>query len=74
VNADGTDMVPAFEILVNSLAMANTIRAEEYHKIPSLIATGGLQGMQTMEICLRAMAASKKITSAQAEELIAEEA
>ncbi len=74
VNAEGTAMVPAFEILVNSLAMANTIRAEEYHKIPSMIATGGLQGMQTMEICLRAMAASKKITPAQADEIIAEEA
>ena len=30
VNAEGTAMVPAFEILVNSLAMANTIRDGEH--------------------------------------------
>ena len=34
VNAEGNAMVPAFEILVNSLAMANTIRAEEYQRSP----------------------------------------
>ena len=72
INADGKSMVPAFEILVNSLAMANTIRAEEYHKIPSLIATGALQGMQTMEIALRNLAAAKKITTELAEEIIQE--
>ncbi len=73
INAEGNAMVPAFEILVNSLAMANTIRAEEYHKIPSLIATGALLGMQTMEVSLRTLAAAKKITPEQAEEIIQEE-
>jgi len=73
INSEETAMVPAFEILVNSLAMANTIRAEEYHKIPSLIATGALQGMQTMEISLRTLAANKKISAALADEIIAEE-
>ena len=72
VNAEGTAMVPAFEILVNSLAMANTIRSEEYHKIPSMIATGALQGMQTMEVSLRTLAAAKKINPAQVEEILAE--
>ncbi len=73
VNAEGLSMVPAFEILVNSLAMANTIRSEEYHKIPSMIATGGGQGMQTMGASLAALAAAKKITQAQADEIMAEE-
>lgn len=73
VNAEGTAMVPAFEILVNSLAMANTIRGEEYHKIPSLIATGALQGMQTMEMALKGLVAAKKITQTQAEEILLEE-
>ncbi len=67
-------MVPAFEILVNSLAMANTIRSEEYHKIPSMIATGLSQGMQTMEASIKALVAAKKITQAQADEILAEEA
>lgn len=73
VNADGLSMVPAFEILVNSLAMANTIRSEEYHKIPSMIATGGSQGMQTMEIAIKGLVAAKKITQTQADEILAEE-
>ncbi len=74
VNADGLSMVPAFEILVNSLAMANTIRSEEYHKIPSMIATGGSSGMQTMEVAIKGLVAAKKITQAQADEILAEEA
>jgi twitching motility protein PilT len=73
VNAEGTAMVPAFEILVNSLAMANIIRAEEYHKIPSMITTGSGIGMQTMEAALKALVAAKKITQAQADEILLEE-
>ena len=73
VNAEGTAMVPAFEILVNSLAMANTIRDGEYHKIPSMITTGISQGMQTMEGSLRGLVAAKKISQVQADEILAEE-
>ncbi|HVZ80366.1 MAG TPA: PilT/PilU family type 4a pilus ATPase [bacterium] len=73
VDALGMNMVPAFEILVNSLAMANTIRSEEYHKIPSMIATGASQGMQTMAASLAQLVAAKKITQAQADEILAEE-
>jgi twitching motility protein PilT len=73
VNAEGTAMVPAFEILVNSLAMANTIRDGDTHKIPSLITTGLSQGMQSMEASLRALLAAKKITQAQLDEILAEE-
>ena len=73
VNAEGTAMVPAFEILVNSLAMANTIRDSDTHKIPSLIATGGSQGMQSMDASLRSMVASTRITQAQMDEIMAEE-
>lgn len=73
VNAEGTAMVPAFEILVNSLAMANTIRDSDTHKIPSLIATGGSQGMQSMDASLRSMVASTRITQAQMDEILAEE-
>jgi twitching motility protein PilT len=73
VNADGLTMVPAFEILVNSLAMANTIRSEEYHKIPSMVATGGGLGMQTMGASLVSLVAAKKITQEQADEILLEE-
>jgi twitching motility protein PilT len=73
VNAEGTAMVPAFEILVNSLAMANTIREGETHRITSLITTGMALGMQTMEMSLKNLVAAKKITQAQADEILAEE-
>ncbi len=73
VNAEGTAMVPAFEILVNTLAMANTIRDGDYYKIPSLITTGLSQGMQSMEVSLRSLVAAKKITQAQMDEILTEE-
>jgi twitching motility protein PilT len=56
------------------LAVANTIREEQYHRIPSMIATGSSQGMQTMEASLKSLVAAKKISQAQADEILAEEA
>ena len=73
VNAEGTTMVPAFEILVNSLAMANTIRDGDMHKIPSMIATGPSQGMQTMEISLGRWRRPKRSSQTQVEEILLEE-
>jgi twitching motility protein PilT len=73
LNADGTAMVPAFEVLVNTFAMANIIREGDYFKIPSMISTGAGIGMQTMETALRDMVAAKKITQAQADDILAEE-
>ncbi len=72
VNAEGTGMVAAFEILANITAVANVIREGDFFKIPSVIATGILQGMQTMEASLKALVASKKITQALADEILAE--
>ena len=73
LNAEGTAMVPVFEILVNTLAMANVIREGDYFKIPSMISTGAGLGMQTMETALRDMVTAKKITQAQADDILAEE-
>jgi twitching motility protein PilT len=73
VNADGTGMVPAFEILANSLAISNTVRDGEFHKLPSIIATGAASGMQTMEASLKALVTAKKISQNQADEILAEE-
>ncbi|MGH7740011.1 MAG: type IV pilus twitching motility protein PilT [bacterium] len=73
VNAEKTAMVPAFEILVNSLAMSNTIRDGDTHKIPSMILTGGAHGMQSMEASMRELVASKKVDQAQVDEIMAEE-
>jgi twitching motility protein PilT len=73
INAEGTAMVPAFEVLVNTFAMANIIREGDYFKIPSMISTGAGVGMQTMETALRDMVAAKKITQAQMDEVLLEE-
>jgi twitching motility protein PilT len=73
VNAEGTGMVPAFEILVNIMAISNVIREREFFKIPSLIATGALNGMQPMEVAIKALVAAKKITPALADEILSEE-
>jgi twitching motility protein PilT len=73
VNAEGTGMVPAFEILANSLAISNTVRDGEFHKLPSIIATGAASGMQTMEASLKALVTAKKISQNQADEILAEE-
>jgi twitching motility protein PilT len=73
VDAEGTGMVAAFEILVNITAIANVIREGEFFKIPSLITTGTLQGMRTMGASLKALVAAKKITQAQVDEILAEE-
>ncbi len=74
VNAEGNGMVAAFEILVNIMAVSNVIREGEFFKIPSLITTGTLHGMQTMETSLKGLVAAKKITQALANEIMAEEA
>ena len=73
LNAEGNGMVPAFEILVNIMAVSNVIREGEFFKIPSLITTGAMHGMQTMETALKALVAAKKITQAVADEILAEE-
>ncbi len=73
VNAEGNGMVPAFEILVNIMAVSNVIHEREFFKIPSLIATGALHGMLTMEASLKALVTAKKINPAQADEILAEE-
>jgi twitching motility protein PilT len=73
VNAEGTGMVAAFEILANYTAVANVIREGDFFKIPSVIATGALQGMQTMEAALKGLVAAKKITQAAADDILSEE-
>ena len=45
--------VASFEILVNTPAVANLIRTQKVHQIPSIIQTGRSLGMQTMEAHLQ---------------------
>nr|MDD3720768.1 PilT/PilU family type 4a pilus ATPase [Candidatus Gracilibacteria bacterium] len=46
---DGTGVVMAKEILVKNSAVANLIRENDLHQIPSVIQMGGKDGMQLLE-------------------------
>ncbi|WP_419873957.1 type IV pilus twitching motility protein PilT [Candidatus Pristimantibacillus sp. PTI5] len=49
----GKGRTAAFEVLVNTPAVANLIRSEKIYQIRSVMQTGKAQGMQTMEFALR---------------------
>ncbi|OMF21449.1 type IV pili twitching motility protein PilT [Paenibacillus sp. FSL H8-0548] len=51
--ADGKGRTAAFEVLVNTPAVANLIRVEKIYQIRSVMQTGKALGMQTMEYALR---------------------
>ena len=53
--ADGKSLVPAYEVLVNTLAVANVIMGNEYHKLASLIATGQKEGMVTLAAYMKSL-------------------
>jgi len=60
--ADGMGRAAAFEVLVNTPAVANLIRSEKVHQIRSSMQTGRSQGMQTMDNALRELLQHKVIT------------
>ncbi|WP_127533143.1 type IV pilus twitching motility protein PilT [Paenibacillus kobensis] len=61
--ADGTSMTAAFEVLVNTPAIANLIRSNKGHQLRSAIQTGGTDGMQTMDSAIRRLVASGMVTT-----------
>ncbi len=50
---DGRGRTAAFEILINTPAVANLIRSEKAHQLRSVLQTSKALGMQTMEMSLR---------------------
>jgi twitching motility protein PilT len=61
---DGSGRVAAVEVLVNTPAVANLIRTEKTHQIRSVMQTGRVHGMQTMESHLRDLVAARKLPEA----------
>ena len=61
-NAAGSDMVAAFEVLVNTLAIANIIRAGESYKLEGMMQIGGKEGMKLMENSLEELLKAGLIT------------
>jgi twitching motility protein PilT len=72
-NAEGTALVPAFEVLVNNIAVANVVLSGEFHKLKSIIATGQKDGMVTLDAYLRDAELKGKVNKAKVAELLAEE-
>ena len=66
--ADGRGRVAAFEVMVNTPAVANLIRSEKVHQIRSVMQTGRSMGMQTMEMSLRELLSQGLITPEAARE------
>ena len=54
--------VACFEVLRNTLAIANMIRDEKTYQIPSAMQIGRSQGMQTFDDALRVLLAAGRIT------------
>ncbi|MBR3598379.1 MAG: Flp pilus assembly complex ATPase component TadA, partial [Lachnospiraceae bacterium] len=63
---DEDGMTIATEILINNDAIANQIRENKTHQIPSAIQSGIAQGMHTMNADLKRLVREHKITNATA--------
>lgn len=48
-NKDGTDRVPAVEVMVATPAIRNIVREMKTYQIPGIIQTGSKEGMQTLD-------------------------
>lgn len=59
---DGTDRIPACEILIPTPAVRNLIREGKTHQIYSMMQTGAQFGMQTMDTALADLVRRGKIT------------
>lgn len=63
VPASNGDLVPAYEILFNNSAVANLIRENKIHEIPSVIETSGKSGMISLNKCLAELVNKKIINT-----------
>jgi twitching motility protein PilT len=64
--ADGKGRVAAFEVLIATPAAANLIREGKPEQLTTVIQSGGLQGMQTLDTSLRRLLDAKLITGKEA--------
>ena len=67
---DGKGRVAALEVLINIVAVRNTIRENKIHQIPTIIQTNTSIGMQSMEQVLNQLAMQGRISKKVAQEKI----
>ena len=61
-NAAGDGMVAAFEVMVNTVAIANIIRTGESFKLEGMMQMGAKDGMKLMENSLEELLKAGQIT------------
>lgn len=64
--ADGNGLVPAIEILIVTTAVANIIRDDKVHQLPSVLQTGKALGMVSLDESLLRLVASGVVSKAEA--------
>ncbi len=67
---DGNGRVPSVEVLINTPAVANLIRAEKVHQIKNVMQTGKGFGMITMDMALKHLIGQGKISEMTAKQAI----
>jgi twitching motility protein PilT len=63
---DGKSRVPALEILIATTAIRNLIREDRIYQIPSVMQSGGVDGMQTLDQDLQRLVSQALIERSQA--------
>jgi twitching motility protein PilT len=58
---DGKSRIPACEIMIANSAIRNLIREDKIYQLPSVIQSGGVDGMQTLDQDLQRLVGSNKI-------------
>lgn len=64
---DGNGRIPACEVLVATTAIRNLIREDRIYQIPSVMQSGGVEGMQSLDQDLQRLVSQGKIDRASAE-------
>ncbi len=67
---EGRGRIAAFEVLINTPAVANMIRTEKAHQIRSILQTSKAQGMQTLEMSLRELVQNQLISAEAARKVL----
>ncbi|NQV38441.1 MAG: type IV pilus twitching motility protein PilT [Candidatus Marinimicrobia bacterium] len=64
---DGNGRIPACEIMIATTAIRNLIREDRIYQIPSIMQSGGVDGMQTLDQDLQRLVSQGKIERTAAE-------
>ena len=69
INKNKDGRIPACEIMIANTAVRNLIREDKIYQIPTLIQSGGADGMQSLDMDLQRLLNSGLIDRAQAAQI-----